>query len=316
LGPFRFGVFPSLSKESLPVGEWTRAVQKIEKLGYSTVFQQDHFPTRAYDPIAMLASAASATEKLNIGSFVFAVDFRHPAILAKAAATLHLLSSGRFEFGIGAGYQPNDYSMSGIPLDPASVRVERLDEALKIITGMWSQERTNFSGKHYNVTEIGKAGELPEGEHPKIMIGGGGRKMLRLAAKYADIVDIIPRWRGSWGDGIRDQTIDGIKGKISRVKEKAQDFGRDPDGIEFQVRSLWNEITDNPEQRIRDMTEGYGVTPEEIEDSEYVNIGSSSEIIEKIKRLCEEAGVNYFVFQIRRDQFEEYAESIIRPLTR
>ena len=106
LRPFRFGVFPPLSKESLPVEEWTHAAQKIEKLGYSTVFGADHFLTRLYDPIALLASAASVTKTLNIGSFVFAVDFRHPAILAKAAATLHLLSSGRFEFGIGAGFQP------------------------------------------------------------------------------------------------------------------------------------------------------------------------------------------------------------------
>lgn len=134
--PFRFGAFPLLSQENIPVEECKQNVQKIEKLGYSTVHQQDHFPTRAYNPIAMLASAASVTKTLNIGSLVFAVDFRHPAILAKAAATLHLLSSGRFEFGIGAGYQPNDYKRTGIPLDPASVRVERLEEALKIITGM------------------------------------------------------------------------------------------------------------------------------------------------------------------------------------
>jgi alkanesulfonate monooxygenase SsuD/methylene tetrahydromethanopterin reductase-like flavin-dependent oxidoreductase (luciferase family) len=111
-------------------------VKKLEKIGYSTIFWQDHFSTKAYDPITMLASAVSVTKTLNIGSLVFAVDFRHPTILAKAAASLHLLSSGRFEFGIGAGYQPNDYNMTGIPLDPASVRVERL-------------ARASFSGKHY-----------------------------------------------------------------------------------------------------------------------------------------------------------------------
>jgi probable F420-dependent oxidoreductase len=314
--PLRFGVFPEISKQSLPVQEWTHAVQKIEKLGYSTVFFQDHFNTTAYDPIAILASAASVTKTLNIGSFVFAVDFRHPVVLAKAAATLHLLSSGRFEFGIGAGYQPYDYNMSGISLDPASKRVERLEEALQIIKGMWTQDRTSFSGKHYHVSEIEKAGELPEGEHPKIMIGAGGRKMLRLAAQYADIVNIIPRWRGSWGNGIRDQTIDGIKRKISRVKKTAQDFGRDPDSIAFQLLLMWNEITDDPEQRISDLTKNYCVTTDEIENSVYVNIGSSANLIDKIKRLREETGVNYFVFSIRGDQFEEYAESIVQPLTR
>jgi probable F420-dependent oxidoreductase len=315
LRPFRFGAFPRLSRESLPVEEWTQAVKKIEKLGYSTVFRPDHFSTTAYDPIAMLASAASVTETLNIGSFVFAVDFRHPAILAKAGATLHLLSSGRFEFGIGAGYRPNDYIMTGIPLDPASTRVERLEEALKIIKGMWTQDRTSFSGKHYQVTEIVKAGEMPEGEHPKIMIGGGGRKMLRLAAQYADIVGIIPRWRGSWSKVVQDQTFDGIKRKIDRVKNTAEDFGRDPDGIEFQVYSQWTEITDTPEPIIENLANDFGITTEDVENSEIVMIGSSSDIREKIQRFHEETGANYFVFALRRDQFDEYAESIVQPLT-
>jgi len=237
LKPFRFGAFPNLRKESLIVEEWTHTVKQIEKLGYSTVFRDDHFHTRSSDPIAMLASAASVTKTLNIGSLVFAVDYRHPAVLAKAGATLHLLSSGRFEFGIGAGYRPYDYNATGIPLDPASTRVERLEEALKIIKSMWTQDRTSFTGKHYQISEIEKAGYLPEGEYPKIMIGGGGRKMLKLAAKYADIVGIIPIYRKNpkaralaFGN-----TSEGIKQKILRVKETAKDFGRDPRDIEFQM---------------------------------------------------------------------------------
>ena len=124
--------------------------------------------------------------------------------------------------------------MSGIPLDPASKRVERLEEALKIITGMWTQDRTSFSGKHYQVTEIQQAGELPKGEHPKIMIGGGGRKMLRLAAQYADIVGIIPRWRGSWSKMFPESTSEGIRRKIIRVKKAAKDFGHIPMILSFR----------------------------------------------------------------------------------
>ena len=313
--PFRFGAFPTTRGTILPLEKWTQTAIQIEKLGYSTVFWQDHFSTKAYDPIAMLASAASVTETLNIGSLVFAVDFRHPTILAKAAATLHLLSSGRFEFGIGAGYLPNDYIKTGIPLDPASVRVERLKEALKIITGMWTQERTSFSGKHYQVTEIQKAGELPEGEHPKIMIGGGGRKILGLAAQYADIVGVIPRWRGSYSKkSANELTSEGIKRKIIRVKNAAKDFGRDPDDIEFQMNFVSTEITENPEPIIEKIAEYYGISIEEFLASEYVAVGSSSDIRDKIQRLCEETGITYYVFRLRRDQFKEVAESIIQPL--
>jgi len=316
LKPFRFGAFPSLRRESLLVEEWTQAVKQIEKLGYSTVFRDDHFHTRSSDPIAMLASAASVTKTLNIVSFVFSVDFRHPAVLAKAGATLHLLSSGRFEFGIGAGYRPYDYNATGIPLDPASTRVERLEEALKIITGMWTQDRTSFTGKHYQITEIEKAGELPEGEHPKIMIGGGGRKMLKLAAKYADIVGIIPRWRGSISpEYVNEATIEEIKKKIIRVKNAAKEFGRDPDEIEFQQYISSTEITDNPEPMIENLAKSFGLSTDLAYASEGVSIGSSSYIWDRIQRLREETGINYFVFLLRRDQFEEYAESIVQPLT-
>jgi len=298
------------------VEEWTQAVNQIEKLGYSTVFRDDHFSTRHCDPIAMLASAASVTETLNIGSFVFSVDFRHPAVLAKAGATLHLLSSGRFEFGIGAGYRPYDYNATGIPLDPASTRVERLGEALEIITSMWTQDRTSFSGKHYQVTEIEKAGELPEGQHPKIMIGGGGRKMLRLAARYADIVGIIPRWRGSIGpEYVNEATIEGIKEKVIRVRETAEGFGRDPDDIEFQWYISRTEITDEPEPMIEDIAKTFGLSTDLVNVSETICIGSSSDIRDKINRLREETGVNYIVFLLRKDQFKEYAENIVRPLT-
>jgi len=315
----RFGLFPEFSKESLPVEEWTQAAQIIEQLGYSSILQQDHFYTTAYDPIAILASAASVTKTIKIGSFVFSVDFRHPVILAKAAATIHLISKGRFEFGIGAGYQPDDYNMSGIPLDSPKKRVERLEEALRIIKSMWTEDSTSFTGKYYKVNEIERAGELQEGNYPKILIGAGGKKMLRLASEYADIVGIIPRWPGSWGKAIQLHTLDSIKSKIKRVKALAEEFGRNPDSIEFQMFIPFNEITKDSEHRrtrIDGITRNFGASSESIENSEYVMVGSSDYIRERISKLYRETGANYFVFNIRKDQHEEYARSIIQPLTK
>ena len=128
-------------------------------------------------------------------------------------------------------------------------------------------------------------------------------------------MDIIPPWRGSWSRGFQDQTRDGIKSKINRVKKTAQDLGRDPDDIEFQILFLRTEITDNPEPIIENVANDIGVTTEDIQNSEYVMVGSSSEIRNRVMKLREETGVNYFVFRIRRDQFDEYAESIVKPLT-
>ena len=317
--PLRFGVFPEFSKESLPVEEWMQVAQQIEQLGYSSILQQDHFDLTAYDPIAILASAASVTKTVKIGSFVFSVDYRHPVILAKAAATIHLLSKGRFEFGIGAGYQSYDYDMAGIPFDPAKKRVEKLEEALFIIKSMWTEEKTSYMGKHYRVKEIEKAGELQDGNYPKIMLGACGKKMLRLASEYADIVGIIPRWSGSWGKAIQLHTLDRIKSKIHRVKSLAEDLGRNPDNIEFQMFIPFNEITKDSEQRltrIEGIIKHFEASSESIENSEYVMIGSSNYIRERLSKLYKETGANYFVLNIRNDQNEEYARSIIKPLTK
>jgi len=140
--------------------------------------------------------------------------------------------------------------------------------------------------------------------------------MLKLAAKYADIVGIIPRWRGSISpEYVNEATIEEIKKKIIRVKNAAKEFGRDPDEIEFQQYISSTEITDNPEPMIENLAKSFGLSTDLAYASEGVSIGSSSYIWDRIQRLREETGINYFVFLLRRDQFEEYAESIVQPLT-
>ena len=166
---FRFG----LQLQKLPVDGWAERARRIEALGYSTVFWPDHFGTQ-WDPTAALAAVAAVTDELRIGTLVWGVDYRHPVVLAKSAATLHLISGGRHEFGIGAGWMETDYVEAGIPYDRPGVRIERLDEALQIIRSMWAENETSFSGKHYRIEKISQAAKLPPGERPKILVGGGG----------------------------------------------------------------------------------------------------------------------------------------------
>ncbi|MDX1385290.1 MAG: LLM class flavin-dependent oxidoreductase, partial [Thermoanaerobaculia bacterium] len=170
--PFRFGVQLS----TLPHETWRDDVRRIEALGYSSVFFPDHFSSQ-WDPTAGLAAIAAATETLRVGSLVYDVDYRHPVVFAKAAATIHLVSGGRHEFGIGAGWMETDYREAGIAYDRPGVRISRLEEALQIIESMWANERTSFEGEHYTVEEIAQAAPLPAGERPKILIGGGGRRL-------------------------------------------------------------------------------------------------------------------------------------------
>jgi probable F420-dependent oxidoreductase len=298
------------------MNEWVTSVKLYEKLGYDTLFQCDHFYKTIYDPIAMLASAAVTTEKLHIGTLVFDVDYRHPVVLAKAAATLHLLSNGRYEFGIGAGWQKRDYQNAGIKFDRPSKRIERLEEALKIIRGMWTQENTSFDGNHYQINEIDRAGNLSEGEYPKIIVGGGGKKVLSVAGRHADIVGInifIPD--GNFADAIRRQTKDRVMHQIEWAKAAAKDYGRDLYDIEFQMHIPWVKITDDPEFAYEKTAKEYDIAVEEAMACPKILFGSSSQIVTKLKELREDTGINYFSFGLNDAKLiSEFAKTVIEPL--
>src|SRR5918995_6467700 len=141
--PFRFGVSAYLAENG---ADWATKAREMEEMGYSTLVVADHFG-RGLAPIPAMAAAAAATEELRVGSFVLDNDFRHPAVVAKEISTLDVLSDGRVELGIGAGWRVEDYTETGIPFDPPGVRVSRLEEALTIIKGLWTEEKFSFKGK-------------------------------------------------------------------------------------------------------------------------------------------------------------------------
>src|ERR671915_653980 len=134
--PFRFGV---QGRTTGPREPWLAMVRRVEDLGYASYLALDHF-VRGLDPVASLMAAAMATTTLRVGSFVFDNDFRHPALLAKAAASLDVLSGGRLELGIGAGWLKEEYDQTGIPFDPAGVRIARLTEAVRLLKLIFTQE--------------------------------------------------------------------------------------------------------------------------------------------------------------------------------
>src|SRR6266568_8001917 len=184
--PFRFGVIT----ESAPSREhWTTLVRRAEELGYATFLLADHY-VNEFPPLVALMAAADATKTLRVGSFVFDNDFRHPALLAKEIATLDLLSGGRFELGIGAGWHRPEYEQTGLPFESAGVRISRLEEALRIIKGFLTEETVTFAGSHYTVTGLKAFPKPLQRPHPPIFIGGGGKRLLALAGREADIVGL------------------------------------------------------------------------------------------------------------------------------
>jgi probable F420-dependent oxidoreductase len=181
---FRFGVVSAGSQSS---SVWITLARRVEELGYASLLM----PDRTITPLAAqtaLTVAAMATTTLRVGGYVFANDFRHPALLAREVATLDLLSAGRVELGLGAGVGPFDFQQLGIPFDGAGTRVARFAEALHIIKQFFISETVNFSGEFYNVVEMRAMPHPVQQPHPPIFVGSGGRRMLTIAAREADII--------------------------------------------------------------------------------------------------------------------------------
>lgn len=311
--PFRFGV----QFAELPVDRWREAARQIETLGYSTLFIPDHFGSQ-WDPMTALPALSTATETLNVGSLVYDIDYRHPVIYAKAAATLHLLSGGRFEFGIGAGWMETDYVEAGMVYDRPGVRIARLDEALQIIFSMWENERTSFEGEHYTIREIAQAAKLPEGERPKLLIGGGGKRLLTLAGRYADIVGInpaIPEGRVTSATPA-DSSPERIREKVSWVREGAEAAGRNPDEIELNSLTFVTAIVDDPMPVREAIAKSSGMTVEQVADCPLFLTGSASEIRDRLEQRREDTGISYTVIQAGDDALlETFAKEIVEPLS-
>ena len=150
LRPFRFGV---IAYDAQSRQEWVAKARRIEQQSYATLLVPDHLE-RQLAPVPAILSAAEVTSSLRVGSYVFANDFRHPVMLAKEAATLDVLTDGRFEFGIGTGYLRSEYEQAGLSYDPASVRVGRLEEAIQVVKGLFAEEPLTFSGRYYRITNL------------------------------------------------------------------------------------------------------------------------------------------------------------------
>ncbi len=311
--PFRFG----LQISALPAEGWQARVRRIERLGYSTLFVPDHFGPQ-WDPTALMAGAAAVTDSLRVGSLVYDVDYRHPVVFAKQAATIQLLSGGRHEFGLGAGWMETDYVEAGLSYDRIGLRIERLDEALQICHAMWTQEKTSFEGRHYKLREIAQAAPLPEGSRPKVLVGGGGQRVLGLAGRHADIIGINPTMREGrvTNETAADLRPDRTLQKVEWAREAASDAGRDADEIEFNSLVFVVAITDDPSGLRGALARQSGMTEEEVADCPLFLTGSASEIRDRLEQRREKTGINYIVIQGRdEDSVERFAAEIIEPLS-
>jgi len=303
---FRFGVQASTARTG---AEWAEQARRIEGLGYSTLFMPDHFVDTALAPMVALPFAAAATTTLRVGMLVLGNDYKHPAVVAKEAATLDVLSDGRLEFGLGAGWMTADYAALGLPYDTPGVRIERLAEALAVVKGSWGDQPCDFAGEHYTIAAYDGLPKPLQHPRPPILVGGGGPKLLRLAGREADIVGINPILTAGviGADAARDTLGDSTARKIGWVREGA---GERFDDLELQIRYFVAAVADDARGLAEAMAPGFGVSPEEALGSGAVLAGSVDEVCDTLVRRREEWGVSYVV--LGDDTYEQFAPVVAR----
>jgi len=263
-------------------------------LGYSTLYLPDHFGDQL-SPIAGLMSAADATTRLRVGSLVFDNDYRHPVVLAKEAATLDLLSGGRLDFGLGAGWLASDYEQTGIPLDPPGTRIDRMAEGLQIIKSFFAGGTVSFTGKHYTVHGVEATPSPVQKPHPPIVLGGGGRRMLRLAAREADIVSVNYKLTEGRVNRalVRTGMAEASDEKVAWIKEAAGDRFSE---IELCATVFVANVTDDRDGVAAALASGLGAEPQEVLEMPHFLIGTIDQMVEDLQARRERFGISYFVF--------------------
>src|SRR5512146_3302945 len=227
MAELRFGVV----SESVPQGRaWLDHARRIEDAGIDVLLIRDHFSAGAFGqqlaPFTALASAAAVTTRLRVGTLVLSNDFRHPAIVAHEAASLHLMSGGRFELGIGAGWYQPEYDAAGIAFDPAGQRITRLEASLSIIKDLLAGTPVRHADASYQIEGLDlDVLPKPRPGSPRLLVGAGGPRMLRLAARHADIVGVLPApiRDPAGGDDPRDRLPAAFEAKVGVLREAAGD---------------------------------------------------------------------------------------------
>lgn len=286
--PFRFLTVPPPGAPA--ARELTEAARRAEAAGFSALVLPDHL-LEQHAPVPLLATVAAATERLRLGTFVLNVDLRHPAVLAQELASLDVLSGGRVEIGIGAGWNQPEYDAVGIPFDRVPVRVDRLAEAVAVLKGCFGEGPFSLAGAHFTITGHDGQPKPVQRPHPPIMVGGGGRRTLGLAAREADIVGLAPRP----GDP-HSFTLAALEEKLGWVRAAAGDRFAD---LELNVYPSGGPVvvTDHARAAARERVDrfrGQGVelTEDEVLASPHIFIGSVAGLTEKIVGLRERFGIS------------------------
>lgn len=277
--PFRFGV---IVRNAASGAAWAEQARKLEGLGYAVLAISDHL-TQVLSPMPALAAAATATRTLRLGTAVLNNDLRHPVLVAREAATLDFLTDGRLELGLGAGYARSEYEQAGLTFDRGRVRVERLGEAIEIVTRLLAGDAVSFAGRHYRVTGHTVHPRPVQHPHPPILIGGNGPELLALAARAADVVGLTGiAFRSDGGaPDLSAWRAAAVDEQVRRVRETAGDrYER------LEINALVQRVIVTDDRRATAETlarEWPGLSADEILESPYTLLGTVDQMVDDLR---------------------------------
>jgi len=304
--PFRFLADPAAAAddESPSGARLVETARRAEAMGYAALVYADHIVI-PFGFMPLLATIAAVTDRARVMPFVVNNDLRHPALLAQDFATLDVLSGGRVDLAIGAGWNRPEYDALGVSFDPVGIRVSRLTEAVRVLKGCFGDGPFSFAGEHYTITDHDGLPKPLQQPHPPLFIGGGGRRVLTLAGREADIVGLAPRTLPGTGGSVvrsdpRSITIEATREKLGWVREAAGDRY---DALEINVYPTGTPplVTDHARKAAADVLDGIRartgveVTVDEFLESPHVFIGSIDGLTAKVVELRERLGISSFM---------------------
>lgn len=301
--PLRFAVALSGAKTRR---EWHDKIERVADSGFDAVHVPDHFGDYLSTAPA-LAAATTIRPDLQITSLVYDNDFRHPAVLAQEAAALAILSEGRFELGVGAGWLKTEYDQTGIRWHPGRERVQRLNEALKIIRPLLDGKEVTFRGKHYQIEGL-QISAPPK--PPRLLIGGGGPSMLNLAARHSDIVSIMPRALPSGGLDDDDLSSARFSEKIDRLAAMAEDRMHD---LELHALIQAVVVTGNRQATLDQLAQDWDLPADFVADIPLVLVGSVEEVVKQVLERRRRFGFSYFT--VFEEEMEAFSPIVARLKT-
>ncbi|MDX3225469.1 TIGR03621 family F420-dependent LLM class oxidoreductase [Streptomyces sp. ME19-01-6] len=296
--PFRFGVLAGACPD---LAAFRRLVRRTEETGYSSLLVPDHLDQR-WGPLVSLALAAGWTSRLTLGTLMLAADLRRPAVLFKELATLDQAAPGRLEIGLGAGWFAPDFARAGVPMDPPAIRIARLEETVHIVRELWDKGAVTYRGRYCSAIDaIGEPRPAPA----RWVMGGGGRTMLRTAARHADIISLTAQLSAA-----RKEVPLGANAAAERFDQRVawirEDAGDRLAALELQcLLTAAAVVRDSRDHAERVLAPAFGLPPDEVLDSPVVLAGEVPEICDRLRARRERYGISYWVVPAARaEEFE------------